>query len=83
MTRVKILDSTSSTFMVARNDDADNPMLPCEFCEGMIPMRKLLEHQVQNLFIFNLFQIHILLKKAEKRDIVENNLISFFQGHML
>jgi hypothetical protein len=26
--------------------DEENPMLPCEFCEGMIPMRKLLEHQV-------------------------------------
>ena len=21
-------------------------MLPCEFCEGLVPMQKLLEHQV-------------------------------------
>lgn len=32
-----------------QNSDEDNPMLPCEFCEGLIPMRKLLEHQVKYL----------------------------------
>ena len=26
--------------------DPEDPMLPCEFCEGLVPMRKLLEHQV-------------------------------------
>ena len=25
---------------------ASDPMLPCEFCDGLVPMRKLLEHQV-------------------------------------
>lgn len=26
-----------------------DPMLPCEFCDGLVPMRKLLEHQVRVL----------------------------------
>ena len=26
--------------------NSDDTMLPCEFCDGLIPMRKLLEHQV-------------------------------------
>ena len=25
----------------------DTPLLPCEFCDGLVPMRKLLEHQVK------------------------------------
>ena len=24
-------------------------MLPCEFCEGLVPMEKLLEHQVSQV----------------------------------
>ena len=46
---LKILISDSSSYVLPRTDDQDNPMLPCEFCEGMIPMRKLLEHQVRKL----------------------------------
>ena len=28
------------------SSNSDEPMLPCEFCDDLIPMRKLLEHQV-------------------------------------
>ena len=27
------------------SSNSDEPMLPCEFCDDLIPMRKLLEHQ--------------------------------------
>lgn len=37
-------DSSYSTPLPKRIDEE---MLPCEFCEGMIPMRKLLEHQAE------------------------------------
>ena len=28
------------------NKEPSDAMLPCEFCDGLVPMRKLLEHQV-------------------------------------
>ena len=30
---------------------SNEPMLPCEFCDGLVPMRKLLEHQVIQYFL--------------------------------
>ena len=32
-----------------RNANNTDPMLPCEFCDGLVPMRKLLEHQVSTV----------------------------------
>ena len=32
-------------------------MLPCEFCDGLVPMRKLLEHQVFYTNVLNPLQV--------------------------
>lgn len=38
------LNNSKSTIETDKN--SADPMLPCEFCDGLVPMRKLLEHQV-------------------------------------
>ena len=40
-----IIDYNASK--IQSEESTNDPMLPCEFCDGLVPMRKLLEHQVQ------------------------------------
>ena len=34
-------------------NNVEDPMLPCEFCDGLVPMRKLLEHQVFYIIVLD------------------------------
>ena len=43
---VNNVSSTASNKSQNSLGGASDPMLPCEFCDGLVPMRKLLEHQV-------------------------------------
>lgn len=38
-----IIDYNASK--IQSEESTNDPMLPCEFCDGLVPMRKLLEHQ--------------------------------------
>jgi len=42
---VNNVSSTASNKSQNSLAGASDPMLPCEFCDGLVPMRKLLEHQ--------------------------------------
>ena len=37
------------------SSNSDEPMLPCEFCDDLIPMRKLLEHQARKINFLKCF----------------------------
>ena len=39
------------TGKIQSDEKSADPMLPCEFCDGLVPMRKLLEHQVQKILL--------------------------------
>ena len=41
-----IIDYNASK--IQSEESHNDPMLPCEFCDGLVPMRKLLEHQVRH-----------------------------------
>ena len=41
-----ILSSGTNDKNVNNSATSSETMLPCEFCDGLVPMKKLLEHQV-------------------------------------
>ena len=65
-----IIDYNASK--IQSEESTNDPMLPCEFCDGLVPMRKLLEHQVQKnpptilLKAFTLRALALLCAKSTK-----------------
>lgn len=54
-----ILSSGSNDKNVNNSATSSETMLPCEFCDGLVPMKKLLEHQVSTyVSLPNSFTIH-------------------------
>lgn len=53
-----MIDYSLNHHKVETNASSNDPMLPCEFCDGLVPMRKLLEHQVLEYIVIEVLEMH-------------------------
>ena len=64
-----IIDYNASK--IQSEESTNDPMLPCEFCDGLVPMRKLLEHQVQKkTILLKAFTLRLALLCAKSTKVV-------------